>query len=142
MKTTPKFVRGSYSKNPKIESMGLPVDLDSAIYALIKILGENGVKTMKSQNESAWTIDNSHEGLGRWMRNNWKLWIPGTPLREFFFSLGIQHPDDMAMLISRSTYRYAKQRPIELENQVKEIRKYLMNRGYDPDNLKIEVRKS
>lgn len=134
MKTTPRLARALFSKKPKVESIGIPIDLDSAIVALIKVIGENGVKSARMKSEAAYTIA-SHDELGRWIRNNWQLWLQGTPLREWFTLRGIHHPDDMSNIVLTSLHRYLKEKPFEIENQILEARSYWIKKGADPDTL-------
>lgn len=40
-----------------------------------------------------------HHTLGRYLRNEWRLWEDGTPLRTWFLSHGLEHADDMSGII-------------------------------------------
>ena len=40
-----------------------------------------------------------HHTLGRYLRNEWRLWTEGTPMRDWFISMGLEHADDMSSII-------------------------------------------
>ncbi len=60
----------------------------------------------------------THDGFGRWIRNNWGLW-GGSRLNAYFYSLGIYHPKDMSGIILTSYYRHLTNKRIRLNKQIK-----------------------
>jgi len=77
----------------------IPTNLEEAVAALHAMIPQ------AQQDEFAsWDRDDAgakaHHAVGRWIRNEWKLWEEGSPLREWFEKeLHAQHPDDMSSLI-------------------------------------------
>lgn len=65
----------------------------------------------------------AHHSLGRTIRNDWNLWKYSL-LSEWFNDLGIEHADDMSGIILTSYCRYLNDKPIELEEQIKEYLEY------------------
>ena len=61
--------------------------------------------------------------LGLWIRTNWGLW-EGSRLARYFNRLEIQHPDDMSQIILDTFWRYLNRKPIELEMEIIECKKY------------------
>lgn len=64
-----------------------------------------------------------HHNLGRWIRNNYKLWEEG-PLTSYFNDMGIHHPDDMSGIIIESFWHHLREEPLELERQIKEYQDF------------------
>lgn len=77
----------------------IPANLEEAVVALRDMMPQDELDKFASwTREDARTLP--HDGVGRWMRNNWHLWKEGTPLREWFEKeIHAQHPDDMSSLI-------------------------------------------
>ncbi len=45
-----------------------------------------------------------HHGLGTYMRNEWGLWAD-TELSRWFRARGVEHPDDMSMVVLEGLHR-------------------------------------
>lgn len=58
-----------------------------------------------------------HNNLGRFLRNNWKLWHVG-PLKDYFNNIGIYHADDMSGIIIESFWRHLRKEPLDLDKQI------------------------
>jgi hypothetical protein len=67
-----------------------------------------------------------HFTFGMWVRNNFGLWTGGE-LKDYFESLGIQHPDDMSGIILTSYHRLKNNKPIQLEDQVEHYIEYWLD---------------
>jgi len=65
-----------------------------------------------------------HHSLGRWIRNNWKLWDEEGALYKWFKERGIEHADDMSGIILTSYYRSTHGLSIELDEQIEVYKKY------------------
>jgi hypothetical protein len=52
------------------------------------------------------------------------VYVPHSPLKRFFLRLGVYHGNDMWGIINRSLSRKVRDKPIELEEQVTELRAY------------------
>ena len=59
-----------------------------------------------------------HMGIGRYMRNNWKLWEGTSEISFWFISNGIKHPDDMSGIVMTSYWRFKNDEPINLQEQI------------------------
>lgn len=99
----------------------IPVNLDECIQALYQKSCDKDRQEIVERPEE--DMIEFHHTLGRWMRNEWKLWEDG-PLKDYFATLGIWHPDDMSGIILDSFCRYLKGKPIDLEGQVKQYLDY------------------
>lgn len=83
-------------------------------------------------------IAESHFGVGRWLRNEWNLWKQEGELFDWFSIMGLHHPDDMSGVILTSYYRYKRNKPIELEEQIEHYIEYWLN---DKEKLLKQRRK-
>ena len=72
----------------------------------------------KIRSEEAADLFQQHFGLGRWLRNNWGLWLEGSHLTQYFTSLGVYDADSASSLILASYWRYLNNLPIELARQI------------------------
>ena len=63
----------------------IPIDLEDAHKQLDKILDDSTKIAVKNG-------EDSHFGIGLWMRNNWGLWA-GTRFSCYFRKKGLKHPD-------------------------------------------------
>ena len=74
-----------------------------------------------------------HHGFGTWLRNNWGLWS-GSPLRDYFFDLGLHHADDMSSIILNAFVADLKGEEFYIEKEVKFYRNWWKNtNGIDCD---------
>ena len=88
---------------------------------LKKMLSLALVRDMRYRPESEMVVH--HQGLGRWLRNNWGLWA-GSRLSKYFNDLGIEHPDDMSAIILDSFWRHLNDRPLDLQAQIAYYKAY------------------
>jgi len=101
--------------------MYIPSDLEDAFRELQKMMHPSYVEEFKEVPEQA--VPRYHMSLGRWIRTKWGLW-KGSRLSEYFNSLGITHSDDMSAIILTSFHRSLKNKPIELDQQIKYYQDY------------------
>ena len=99
----------------------IPKDLDDAFGELKKMLSLALVRDMRYRPEGEMAVH--HQGLGRWLRNNWGLWT-GSRLSKYFNDLGIDHPDDMSAIILDSFWRHLNDRPLDLQAQIAYYKAY------------------
>lgn len=99
----------------------IPSNLEECFQELHKKSFDMDLEEIKSLPEEE--MIRLHHTLGRWIRNNWGLWI-GSPLKDYFISLGLSHPDDMSGVILTSFYRHLKGLPLDVEGQIKEYLEY------------------
>lgn len=96
--------------------MKIPNNLDECFEELTAFLSSAEQTKLKNFHKEDLCL--YHHGLGRWMRNNWKLWEGGV-LKDYFQSLGLSHPDDMSGVIIESYWNHLNAQPNDLEDQVK-----------------------
>jgi hypothetical protein len=97
------------------ERSAIPESLDAALAALEELLPDADKAAFKGTDE-AHAVRSQHFGIGRWIRNEWRLSNDSALARQFF-ALGVEHPDDMSGIILRSFWRRLNGRPLELEAQ-------------------------
>ena len=78
----------------------------------------------KTQSENS-AVATTHHSVGRWIRNQWGLW-QGSPLKEYFLELGVEHPDDMSGIIIRCFHRHLNGKPLDIENEAERIKKVII----------------
>lgn len=64
-----------------------------------------------------------HMSLGLGIRNTWGLWAHSR-LAQYFDSIGVYHPDDMSGIVLTSLWRRLHERPINLDQQVRDAQMY------------------
>jgi hypothetical protein len=104
------------------ERSAIPEDLDAALALLDEPLPDADKVTFKSTAEAD-AVRSQHFGIGRWIRNEWRL-SNESPLARHFSALGVDHPDDMSGIILRSFWRRLNGRPLEVEAQASCYRRW------------------
>jgi hypothetical protein len=95
--------------------MSLPSNLEEAFAQLkIDLLPSDQIEIMNMPKEKLCRL---HTNLGRWIRNNWKLWQSG-PMTKYFNDLGIHHADDMSGIVIESFWHHLRNEPLDLDKQV------------------------
>lgn len=103
-----KEQKAEYERNiiaSSIDGVYIPENLDDCLLTLDKLLGDTVKNEIKTTD-----IADLHFGLGRWMRNSWRLW-KGSRLQLWFTQQGIHEADDMSGLIL-SVYQEYLQREV------------------------------
>lgn len=77
----------------------IPIDLDEAISKLSEMLSDKDKEYFKKAKD----LCIYHHTLGRWIRNEWKLWEKGSTLLKWFEEKGLTHPDDISSVILDAT---------------------------------------
>lgn len=97
-----------------ISSDNIPHDLNECFKYLDKIsdLGE----WLKMDENSALAV--AHHGIGRILRNEWRLWSK-SPLSDYFNGHGITHADDMSSMILTSFHRKRNDKKIKFTEQIR-----------------------
>lgn len=109
----------------------IPKNLKGALLFLDKILIKIDVDFILNMKEEA--VGQLHFTLGRYLRNNWKLWSADpifeekSDLVKYFNRIGIYHADDMSNIILKSYWRFKHNKPINLKTQVKDCKRYWNN---------------
>jgi hypothetical protein len=103
----------------------IPKTLDEAVEQLAAVMSINDYQALMNGSEA--DLPSWHNDLGRWIRNNWKLWELNSDLVNHFNLLKIWHADDMSSIILRSAHRKYHNKPIELDLQIKHYKDYWEN---------------
>lgn len=98
-----------------------PTTIDECMEDLSKILSSTEKDIfMKSSKEELITF---HHGLGRWIRNTWKLW-QDSELNKYMKSLGFIHPDDMSQAIIIEYWNRLNNQSSDLKQNAEEAKQY------------------
>lgn len=74
-----------------------------------------------------------HHTLGRWIRNNWKLWNDEpNDLKRIFLNIGISHPDDMSNYIIKWYIHHLKNDDEFYKKEIKIIKERNDENVIDP----------
>lgn len=99
--------------------MSNPINLDECLKVLDEQLSEKDKLFIKNSE----SIGGLHSTLGRWIRNNWGFWSD-SPLKDYFKSLGLHHPDDMSGIILKAYYAHLKNETYDLSGDIKYYQDY------------------
>jgi hypothetical protein len=89
----------------------IPTNLEEAVAALLVTIPDEELKKFASWDRER-AGNEAHHTVGRWIRNEWKLWVEGTPLREWFDKeIHAQHPDDMSSIIIDALWNDLNEKP-------------------------------
>lgn len=106
--------------------MNNPSNLEEAFEVLKQELSPND--QIEIMNMSKENLCRLHSNLGRWIRNNWKLWQDGS-MTKYFNGLGINHADDMSGVIIESFWHHLKNEPLDLDNQINYYIEFWKSKG-------------
>lgn len=112
-----------------------PINLIQCFLALNKL--EDNQKWCSLSEDDA--LAQVHHSIGRMIRNEWDLWS-GGPLKDYFLSIGLEHPDDISSVILRSYHRFKNRKPIEMQKQVEYYKKYWETPEENREDYVIKVR--
>lgn len=76
-------------------------------------------------------IDQTHHGLGTWMRSNWGLTSKDSELFEYFKKLGLKRGDDISTVILTSYHRHLNKKELKLSEQIKHYIEFWKNNTED-----------
>lgn len=76
-----------------------------------------------------------HHTFGRWIRNNWGLWIDGLLYKDMM-AQGFQHSDDMSGTIIKEYWLYLNKLPSEVKEDLIRYNEHWRQQG---DNKGIIV---
>lgn len=117
----------------------IPKNLNECFQRLDKITSLQRKKWIRCLTEVQFKAK-MHFGFGIGLRNNWGLW-GNSELAQYFFDIGIFHPDDMSGIILTSYYRKLNNQPVELQEQVDYYQKYWTDMGENVDSI-LELAKN
>jgi len=106
------------------EEVKIPTSLSECFEELDKILEDSEDAEWFKDTVEKTMLAQSHHGLGRWIRNNWELWVEESDLHQYFVKLGLHHPDDMSGVILTSYHRHINKKELGLDEQIKHYIKF------------------
>lgn len=120
-----KEQKAEYERNitaSSIDGVYIPENLDDCLLTLDKLLDDTVKNEIKTTD-----IADLHFGLGRWVRNSWKLW-KGSRLQFWFTQQGIHEADDMSGVILSVYQEYLQKGVVDtslrLEQKKKEYEEF------------------
>jgi hypothetical protein len=96
-----------------------PTNLEESLSELERILHPDVLADFRRIREE--DLIKYHFNLGRWLRNEW---LRNSPLKDYFYRLGLRARDDMSSVILTSLWRRLHLQPIRLNEQVKEYQDF------------------
>lgn len=100
----------------------IPFDLEDCFRELDKYFDETERENISKMSEVKFST-NAHFGVGLFLRNKWQLWR-GSRLTEYFFELGLSHPDDISSVILLCYHRKLSGLPLDVIQQIDKYRIY------------------
>lgn len=99
--TTPNAVWEEHLEEPETPEANIPETFYEAVNLLDDLIDDEEDRKLFRETSVSEVEARYHHTLGRYLRNEWRLWEDGTPLRTWFLSMDVEHADDMSgMLIS------------------------------------------
>jgi glycerol-3-phosphate cytidylyltransferase len=95
------------------DEIKIPKTLSEAYFILETF---DGIKKWLRLDEKS-ALAMAHNNIGMAIRNDWGLWTNG-PLKDYFKTLGITHPDDMSSIILTSFHRLKNGKEADVDGQV------------------------
>lgn len=99
----------------------IPKDLEECFIELRNFLNCEDIAEITRGKQEDMVLH--HHGLGRHLRNEWKLWLD-SPLSKWFNEQGIYHADDMSGIILDSFWRHLNNEPLMIKEQIKQYQDY------------------
>lgn len=99
----------------------IPTSLEAALEALGRTLDPGAIEGLRSGRLKAVDL---HNGVGRWMRNNWGLWKQEGPLHAWFVAKGLDHADDMSGVILETYQRHLQGRKLDVDDQIRRYQRF------------------
>lgn len=124
------------SKAPK------PETIDQAVELLERHLRNSSAElAIVLKNSEREFVEVVSAAPSRWIRNEWSLWDPCSPLAERFQFQGITHPDDMTRIIFILVWRKINGWPDGFDNLVEGTKQYWRELGIPSGMPKIVFNK-
>lgn len=112
----------------------IPNDLTEAFTALDIIMSGSEpeeVEWFKNTPEDE-CIGATHNGIGRWIRNEWGLWNKESIMYKYLNAMGLWHADDMSGILLTSYHRYLNKKELDLKGQIQTCLDFWS--AYEKDN--------
>ena len=101
-----------------------PCTIDSVIFTFFNTWGDSTTYEFKSMPDSL--LSSVNHGTGMWLRNTYGLW-GRTCLVEYFWELGIIHPDDISAILLTTYHRFLNGKALEVDKQVEMYKAFWKN---------------
>lgn len=95
----------------------VPCHLAQAIAAVDALLNSDDRERFREWTEDEFTA-RTHHNLGRFIRNEWRLWDGNSALVKWFKAKNISHPYNMSRIILTSYYRHTHSQLLNLCEQI------------------------
>jgi len=103
-----------------IDGVYIPADIHDCFTELNRLLNDS-TKLMIKEKNTAFDLSEYHMGIGRWMRNNWRLW-GGSRLQTYFINKNVKHPDNISGIILFAYSNYLKGENIDIDKIIEKSR--------------------
>jgi hypothetical protein len=92
-------------RNPRMNVTEI-TDLNQLAAYAMDLIGPDAHKLVNGYDTESDFTGYEHHGIGRYLRNQLKLWEKGSHLYNFFLNTyGIDHPDDMSGILMRKIFK-------------------------------------
>lgn len=96
----------------------IPTTIDEAFMVLDRTITDEDKEYIKNAGHVS-----LHHTLGRWIRNNWKLWEENeTVLKRIFKEMNITHPDDISDYIIKWYIQHLNGNDFLYKEEINEIK--------------------
>ncbi|GAA4038025.1 hypothetical protein GCM10022386_24890 [Flavobacterium cheonhonense] len=95
----------SQIKKDSISGTYIPKDLKDCFLTLDKTLSEQDKSTIRNAKNKSEVLLITDDSLGRWIRNNWRLW-GGSRLSNYFHERNVSEPEEMSAIILEFYYEW------------------------------------
>ncbi len=108
----------------------IPDNLDKAVESIVSRLSQADVDRIKTGDPA-----HVHMSVGRYYRNDWRLWDRESPLVKWFIdNLGIVHGDDLSGTILSAVWAKVRNEPFDAIAHVQRYKDHWAKYGVDPMN--------
>lgn len=109
---------------PETPEGNIPVTFYEAVNLLDDLIDDEEDRKLFQETSVAEVEAKYHHTLGRYLRNEWRLWTDGMPLRNWFVSMGMEHADDMSSLIISAWWHQLNDVWFDLDGRIELAKAY------------------
>ena len=107
------------------DKIDIPQTFESAVQSIIDLTSVDNVDMILDAKSADDICIQMHDGLGRWIRNNWELWSKTNRMCQWFKKEhGITHPDDMSSLLLGEAVARMRQEVFDFYGTVKRFHQH------------------
>jgi hypothetical protein len=118
----------------KMDDIYIPANIQQCFEQIDLMLGEEQIELIKAGTKD--DMISYHHGLGTGIRNSFGLWR-GPLIGTWFRERGVDHPDNMSGIILDAYWRYLNDKPIEIEDLIRESHEYY--KEDDPELYAVKI---